>query len=171
MNLTAPPAILAPQTTGHPNGLPDAAPPDKELGKVAGVSDDVDTQGANLRDSREDKEGKSRDRENKDEAASAPPTVLQLKINEILKEQAEALERNQPDPKPDNKEDVAASDSVQSNFEATYTPPKETIETETEPYEPQTGEMLPAAEDAKENEIREQYEEKSIIEDPQQMPV
>lgn len=66
---------MAPQTTGHPAGLPAEPPVATADQEVAPVTGKPDTSGTQLRQDGEDQ--------------GAPPSAIQRKITELLEQQAE----------------------------------------------------------------------------------
>lgn len=68
---------MAPQTTGHPAGLPAEPPVAQADQEVAPVSEKSGTSGAQLHQGNSDE--------------SAPPSAMQRKIMEILERQAEEI--------------------------------------------------------------------------------
>lgn len=79
MNVTMGLPVMAPQTTGHPAGLP-ADPPAAQGGqKLTPVGEKGDSAGAQLRQDTDDQ--------------SAPPSAIQRKIMELLERQAEQMDQ------------------------------------------------------------------------------
>jgi len=73
---------MAPQTTGHPASLPAAPPEARSDQQVQALDQNGDSTDAQARDSSSEK--------------AAPPSAMQLKIMELLEQQAEQLEQSEP---------------------------------------------------------------------------
>ncbi len=82
MNISIALPAMAPQPTGHPASLPeDPAGPDVTQ-KVAEAQTSADSQGA-----------QTGTQSNTGEKQSAPPSAMQLKIMQILEQQAKEMDR------------------------------------------------------------------------------
>ncbi|MGX9357168.1 hypothetical protein ACS3SW_18950 [Roseobacteraceae bacterium S113] len=99
MNIVSTPSVLAPQTTGHPLGLPEVGQSRNTSAKVRSL-EQLDT-ALSRSGSDTPRDDAQRQRKANEEAAAAPPTILQMKIDEILRKQAEAIAANMPDAEPD----------------------------------------------------------------------
>lgn len=108
---------LAPQVSGHPLGLPEVAQA-KTDSKVRAM--DADTKSANAENHSQSQEKNAKAAASRRDAGnpSAPPTILQLKIDEMLREQREALERNMPDP--EEAGEAASEQVAQAQLNADY---------------------------------------------------
>lgn len=80
--------LQAPTTTGHPASLPSAPVRQTNETRVAPTRQGEESSGAALRQ-RQSGQSDPRMGRRGTEAASAPPTILQLKINSMLLEQAD----------------------------------------------------------------------------------
>lgn len=102
MLLTGIPPLQAPQTTGHPATLPSAVPRDTADYRVqaadkGGQSTDTRTNYNRPGDSNP----RAKSPPDKDSSGAAPPTILQLKIDTMLREQAESRKVDAPEAKED----------------------------------------------------------------------
>lgn len=80
MNVTMGLPVMAPQTTGHPAGLPADPPAAQGDQKLSPVDQKGDSSGAQMRQDKDDQ--------------SAPPSAIQRKIMELLERQAEQLDQS-----------------------------------------------------------------------------
>ena len=80
MNISGALAALAPQPTGHPASLPAEPAVRAQSQSVASASDSTNTRGSGARNSGPD-----------GEQTAAPPSAIQIKITEMLRQQAEDL--------------------------------------------------------------------------------
>ena len=79
MNISYGVPVMAPQTTGHPAGLPADPSASPNAARVAPVEEKSDSAGAGLR--------------KQDDEQSAPPSAIQRKIMELLERQAKELDQ------------------------------------------------------------------------------
>lgn len=90
MTFTGMPPLQAPTTSGHPASLPSLAMRKEPSLRVEPSAKGGETAGTALRQGHTPPQPNPARREGR-ENASAPPTILQIKIGEMLREQAEAI--------------------------------------------------------------------------------
>ncbi|MCH2163362.1 MAG: hypothetical protein MK098_01735 [Marinovum sp.] len=97
MIVYGPALTLAPQTTGHPLGLPQGDSSKPTTQRISDAAQGARSNASDQQQSKSTEQEQRRDRSSSSkDAPAAPPTILQLKINEMLREQAEAIADNIP---------------------------------------------------------------------------
>ncbi|MDA7427199.1 hypothetical protein PGB28_01920 [Primorskyibacter aestuariivivens] len=96
MTFTGLPPLQAPMTTGHPASLPAVSLRKEPSLRVEPSTKGGETAGTALRQGQTPPQAQAARREDR-ENASAPPTILQIKIGEMLREQAEAIKEPETD--------------------------------------------------------------------------
>lgn len=105
MTLTGMPPIQAPTTTGHPASLPAMSLRKEPSLRVEPSAKGGETNGTALRQGQGQTPPQPKPaRQEGQERASAPPTILQIKIGEMLREQAEAIKDPQGEDETDKAE-------------------------------------------------------------------
>lgn len=108
MTLIGPPSAIAPQISGVSSGLPEPRAlqrPDQKITEL--TKKDATRNDASGQMPREDTPAPLRpNRSNSAQDAAPPPTILQLKIDEMLREQADQLKEtaDEPEQRPDRDE-------------------------------------------------------------------
>lgn len=90
MLLTTLPALHAPQPTGHPAALPSVAHSAQAATRVQAPAKGQDAAGAHIHNGQTGR-GAEHTPKKDTQKDTAPPTILQIKINTMLQEQAEKL--------------------------------------------------------------------------------
>ncbi|MBO9467748.1 hypothetical protein J7443_21130 [Tropicibacter sp. R15_0] len=96
MQPTGPSLWIAPLATGHPHGLPGAKRPEKPTTKVQPLDQARNPDAALTRGQTPGNFWKAVNGEPIPEEHIAPPSIMQLKISQILDEQAQELEATTP---------------------------------------------------------------------------
>lgn len=92
MQIAGPSLWIAPLATGHPHGLPGAKRSEKQSTKVQPLDQSHDTDAALARHQAPENFWKAVNGEPVPEDHVAPPTIMQLKISQMLDEQAQEME-------------------------------------------------------------------------------
>ncbi|WP_425038252.1 hypothetical protein [Primorskyibacter sp. S187A] len=112
MTLIGPPSAIAPLTSGHPLGLPQTDTARSSDFRIASVSKSAGSPNTGTQNLPQERQQQRRNTPNDAEPKTTPPTILQLKINEMLEEQAEALKDILSPPKDPDAEPIREDEGV-----------------------------------------------------------
>lgn len=96
MQIAGPSLWIAPLATGHPHGLPGAKRPDKPTTKVQPLDQSRHPDAALARHHAPEHFWKAANGDPLPDEHIAPPTIMQLKISQMLNEQAQDLQTATP---------------------------------------------------------------------------
>lgn len=123
MILTTMPALQAPQSTGHPASLPSVTQPAQAAIRVQAPAKGQGASGAQINNGQsEASPGKPPTKDG--EKDTAPPTILQIKINTMLQEQAEQMKASQAEGTPEEVPAKSATDQLADSAPAHPADPK-----------------------------------------------
>ncbi|MDA7426043.1 hypothetical protein [Thalassococcus lentus] len=89
MQIPSLPQIAAPLTTGHPLGLPEAAQQKAQSSQVPSVQPSDGSASDPWRDHPSQHNAQQGDRDTEGQPKTAPPSIMQIKISQLLDAQAE----------------------------------------------------------------------------------
>lgn len=96
MQIAGPSLWIAPLATGHPHGLPGVKRPEKQSTKVQPLDQSRNPDAALARHQAPENFWKAANGDPVPEDHIAPPTIMQLKISQMLDEQAQEMEATLP---------------------------------------------------------------------------